>query len=499
VRISWLLRWLCAGLWIGFGFVPGAAKAHSEETTVRFTLLHLNDVYEIAPVGGEGGMARVAALRKRLVRNNPNTWMLLAGDLFSPSALGMARVHGERLAGKQIVAMMNAAGLDYMTFGNHEFDLSEPQFLQRLAESRFLWFSSNVVNAQGQPFPNVPAYRILEVANRNGKKIKVGFFGLTIPSNPKPYVRYLDVFQEADRQVRALRSQVDVLIAVTHQAFDDDRKLAEAYPQIDLIIGGHEHVRHAFEKGNLPPIYKADANARSAYLHYFAYDTAARKLKRASILRELTADTPEDPIVKKEVARWVDLAFDGFRKEGFQPERRVVVSNIALDGTEESVRSKATPLTRLITEGMLRATEGAELALLNSGAIRIDDTLLPGPITEYDIIRILPYGGKALLAEIDGALLQRVLDQGVANRGNGGFLQTAQVTPGSDGKGWRIAGAPLDLNRAYRVAIMDYLLTGNEQNLGYLRADAPGVKVLREGPDIRQATIQEFKRIFPAR
>lgn len=478
---------------------PHTSRAASEDANVRFTILHLNDVYEITPVGGEGGLARVATLHRRLRENNPNTFMVLAGDLFSPSALGTARVAGERLAGKQIVAIMNAVGLGYATFGNHEFDPTEEQFHQRLKESRFRWFSSNAMDAQGRPFPNVPAYRILEVANRKGRKIKIGLFGLTIPSNPKPYVRYLDVFQEAGKQVQWLRPQVDALMAITHLAFDDDRKLAETYPQIDLILGGHEHIHHAFEKGNLAPIYKADANARTVYLHYFVYDTSAKRLKRTSILRPVTSDTPEDPAVKQEVAKWVQAAFDGFRKDGFQPEERVTISAMALDGTEESVRSGETDLTRLIAEGMLQGTEGAELAVYNGGAIRIDDTLPPGPITQYDVIRILPFGGKVLLVEIQGSLLQKALDQGVANRGIGGYLQTAGVTREAGGPGWRIAGAPLDPDRAYRVAILDFLLTGREQNLEYLNRDAPGVKVLREGSDIRQTTIQQLQRLFPPR
>ena len=489
---------LLFALCIGLVLFPKTAFAQPEDATVRFTILHLNDVYEITPISGEGGMARVATLRKRLRHNNPNTWSVLAGDMFSPSALGTARVAGERLAGKQIVAMMNAVGLDYMTFGNHEFDLSEEQFHKRMAESRFQWFSSNVMNAQGASFPNVPTHRIIEVTNGKGKKIKVGLFGVTLPVNPKPYVRYLDVFETAKKEVEILRPQVDILIAMTHQAFDDDRKLSETFPQIDLIIGGHEHIHHAFEKGNLAPIYKADANARSAYIHYFAYNTATKKFKRNSILRKLSADIPEETAVKEQVEKWVNIAFDGFRKEGFQPNQHVATSTIALDGTEESVRDHSTALTKLIADGILKETEGAELAIYNSGSIRIDDTLLPGTISEYDVIRILPFGGKVLLAEIKGAFLQKILDQGVKNRGIGGYLQTANVMQDESGKGWIIAGTSLDPERRYRVAIVDFLLSGREQNLEFLRQDAPDVKVIREGIDIRQTTIRQFKREFPA-
>lgn len=108
---------------------------------VAITILQMNDIYELTPVSGgrEGGLARVATIRKDLLAENPHTMTVLAGDLLSPSALGTARVDGERLAGKQIVAAMNVLGLDYITFGNHEFDVRESGFLERLEKSRFTW------------------------------------------------------------------------------------------------------------------------------------------------------------------------------------------------------------------------------------------------------------------------------------------------------------------------------------------------------------------------
>jgi 5'-nucleotidase len=129
---------------------------------MTLTILQLNDIYELTPVSGgrEGGLARVATLRKELLAENPDTLTVLAGDLFSPSALGTAKVGGERLQGKQIVATMNRLGLDYATFGNHEFDIKEGAFLDRLKESRFTWISSNVFDKQRQRFPGVPENRV---------------------------------------------------------------------------------------------------------------------------------------------------------------------------------------------------------------------------------------------------------------------------------------------------------------------------------------------------
>ena len=121
---------------LAVGAGMASAPEQLADPVVHMTFVHLNDVYEITPVSGgtEGGLARVATLRKQLLAQNPNTLTVLAGDLFSPSALGTAKVNDERLAGQQTVAVMNAIGLDFMTFGNHEFDLNEEQFLQRLSE-----------------------------------------------------------------------------------------------------------------------------------------------------------------------------------------------------------------------------------------------------------------------------------------------------------------------------------------------------------------------------
>lgn len=102
---------------------------------------------------------------------------MLAGDLLSPSAVGTATVEGERLAGKQMIDVMNVLGLDYATFDNHEFDLNQEQLTRRLGESRFKWFSSNVTNASGQPLPNVPVNVVLTPGTTTARRCGSGCLG----------------------------------------------------------------------------------------------------------------------------------------------------------------------------------------------------------------------------------------------------------------------------------------------------------------------------------
>ena len=472
---------------------------------VRITVLQLNDIYEITPVegGARGGLARVATLRKRLLEDNPNTYTILGGDAFSPSALGTAKVNGERLAGQQMVAVMNAVGFDYATFGNHEFDLSEAQFLKRLQESEFQWISSNVTDAAGKPFPNVPRSQILTVRDaESGKRVRVGLLGLTIDSNKVDYVRYQDPFETAKAIVQELMQQrPDFIIAMTHLTIDEDRQLAAAVPEIDLILGGHEHEniqQWRLEEPGVPscpaassgtPIFKADANARTVYVYDLIYNTGTDCLQVRPRLEPITAAIPDDPATAKVVDEWVERGFQGFRDNGFQPEAVVATTTETLDGLESSVRNQPTNLTDLIAQAMLAEVEGAQLALFNGGMIRIDDHLPPGKLSQYDIIRIMPFGGTILSVEMPGELLQRALNQGLANRGGGGYLQTANVSQNETGN-WLIQGKPLAVDAMYRVAINDFLVSGQEQGLGFFSLDAPGVKKLGEAGDIRFAVIR---------
>src|SRR3954470_24168903 len=135
-----------------------------------FTILHFNDVYEITPVeaGKSGGLARVARFRAELKAKDPTLLTTLGGDYVAPSALGTARVDGEPLRGKQMIAVLNLVGVDWATFGNHEFDIPEAALRARLAESTFRLVSSNVTDANGALFPNTVGSAVVPIQTPGG-------------------------------------------------------------------------------------------------------------------------------------------------------------------------------------------------------------------------------------------------------------------------------------------------------------------------------------------
>ena len=199
-------------------------------------------------------------------------------------------------------------------------------------------------------------------------------------------------------------------------------------------------------------------------------------------------------LVDQLAKQWTKTAFDAFRADGFAPETLVVTLTDSLDGREATVRNREGKLTQIIANAVRREAK-ADVGIFNGGSVRIDDVLLPGPITEYDIIRILPFGGKVVKATFDGAFLAKVLDQGLGNQGVGGFLHTSDGTTRTSA-GWLINGQPLDPARRYTVGTSDFLLTGGEINLGYLTRTNPAVHDTQDLRDVRMAVIDELKRRY---
>jgi 5'-nucleotidase len=242
-----------------------AVQAQQPAARAVVTIAHFNDVYEIGPVEGgkSGGLARVATVLTQLRRSSAPLLVTLGGDYVSPSALGTARVNGESLAGKQMVDVLNATGLQWATLGNHEFDISEAAFTARMAESKFKVVVSNVTDAQGRLFANTMTSAIVPVT-ASGRIIRLGIIGLVVDSNQKPWVKYLPPVESAKTAIASLTGKVDATIALTHLSLAGDADLAVAVPEIDLILGGHEHENWVLRRGaHFTPIIKADANVRS--------------------------------------------------------------------------------------------------------------------------------------------------------------------------------------------------------------------------------------------
>ena len=476
----------------------------ADDGQIEIAIVQINDVYEIAGVNGgtQGHLARVAHYYDEIKKQYANTMLVMAGDFLNPSLINTMKYQGERVRGKQMIETLNAMQLDYTAFGNHEFDLDIEDLQKRMDESTFEWIATNLGQKCGdQTYPfykNVNGLkhffpRIIErsFTDEDGTTATVGIFSATINSNPREYVHYFNADSCADLAIEELKP-VDALIGLTHLAIDEDIALAKRQPAIHLIMGGHEHDNMIHQIGNVR-ITKADANAKTLYLHVLRINKLNQHVDVESTLVDVNEAMPKDPTVDAVVQKWNTILEENIGTVIDDPYQIVYNAEEPLDARETTIRHKQSNLGSLITSAMLASSQkGATAAIVNSGSIRLDDQL-QGEITGIDIFRILPFGGSILDVEIKGSLLKEVLEFGSNSKGNGAFLQVGQLNKNDDT--WTIDGQAIADDMNYNIAISDFLLLGYD--IPFLKVDNPGV-VSVDRPedaddiryDIRSAIIQ---------
>ncbi len=467
------------------------------------TIMQLNDVYEISPMnnGKVAGLARVATLRNQLLAENNNTISLLAGDFLSPSIIGTMKVDGKRVGGEHMIETLNALGLDYATFGNHEFDLKEKVLQSRLDESKFKWTSANTFHqtdsgvfnftSQGK---DIPKYIIHEIKNENGKIFKLGIISITLAFNKQEYIKYEEIFTSFGEVYNTIQNKCDAVIAMTHLNIADDIKLAEQFPDLLMILGGHEHVNIKHEIGNVL-ITKADANAKTVYVHKLVFNN--KKVNIASDLVDITDAIAEDAKVKVVVDKWELLVNSNMSSLGYEPDMEIYKTDEELNVLESDIRNGATNFTQLVMKAFEYGYPKADAHLVNSGSIRLDD-VLTGSIYQYDILKSFPYGGSLVLVELTGETLQKTLEISTTiNKNTGGYLQTGKIS--FENEVWKVASVAIIPSKKYKVLLPSFLAAGYESNLGFL-GDAPSSKLETLGPnkvknDIRNIVIDYLKNL----
>ena len=483
----------------------------SDDNKITLTFVQVNDVYEIAPLenGNAGGMARVASVKKKYRANNPNTFLVMAGDFLSPSVYNSLQHEGKRIRGRQMVEAMDAAETDLVVFGNHEFDISENELQSRLNESQFLWVSTNTFHIKGDvvsPFKKIKAngsetvqpYYLMKVRDADGTTATVGVIGVTIPFNKATYVSYTDPLATAEKMYNKIKDSCDAIVAITHQSIADDILLARKLPGLAMIMGGHEHDQR-FEKEGKVLITKAHANAKSAYILNLEIDKSTRKSKVTSSLERINADIPFDPRTDSVVKKWTSIAENSYAQLGFDARKIIRTAGDPLEGREGEVRTHPTNLSRIIVSGMEAAAPQSDIAIVNAGSIRVDD-ILQMPVSEYDILRTLPFGGGIVEVDMKGSLLLQILEAGRKNIGIGGFLHYSSSVnyDAAAAVSWTLKGLAISNDKTYRVALTDFLLTGGEANMAFLKSDNPAIVHVYQTPkeisdsrsDIRLAVVR---------
>lgn len=430
---------------------------------VDIALFAFNDVYELKPIGHYGGLARVKTYKNVVEDEFPNAVIsILPGDFYSPSALGTATwadpSSGEKraLRGRQMVDVLNHVGIDVATFGNHEFDIPADDFLARVKESQFPYVATNVLSnregSKGEMFDNTVSSMFIE-----RKGVTFAFLGVVIDANKglatgeeyadiKSFADSVPLVQQEIASWRARGQAWDVLVAVTHLNLEDDMKLVEAVPEIDISLGGHEHQNWYINRGEGRPVFiaKADCNVRTVFTHrlHFArskavagdrFGTAAQNPGALTLKSELyTIDDflVGDSAVAAVVDKWWNIAKEAFAASGLDIDKPMAKATEDLDARDVVTRYQSpSPFTAFLAEAYYAATvdeapAGATplFAIYPAGSIRIDDYLRTGVLTEYDVLRVVPFGGKLNLLKTSGARIKAALAHALSMPGNGSWL-----------------------------------------------------------------------------
>src|SRR5262252_3054491 len=358
MRRSWAGFAIAVVIAAAFAACAGLGGRGLDADLVHVTLLQINDHYVLEPVDGgrRGGMARLATLVRDLKRENPNTVFALAGDTLSPS------VESALMRGAQMVAALNAVGLDFATFGNHEFDFGPEVLLERIKESKFRWLSANVIDRRsGQPFGGASTDVLLTLGGA-----RVGLFGLTTTqtaqtSRPGPDVAFGQPVTVAKDVAARLRAQgANIVVAVTHVTMAEDKAIASA-ADVDVILGGHEHEPLVAEEGKTL-ITKAGSDARYLVQVDVWLTRDGRLVERSWRFREVSRRIEPDAAVEalvRDYARRLDRKLDMV----------VGKSKVPLEARSATLRTEETNLGDFVADA-LRERLGTDVAVINGGAIR---------------------------------------------------------------------------------------------------------------------------------
>jgi 2',3'-cyclic-nucleotide 2'-phosphodiesterase (5'-nucleotidase family) len=397
-------------------------------------MLLVNDVYVTDTLrDGTGGLARVAWLRDSIERaTRSRVLFVLAGDVLSPSVLG------KWYGGAQMVDGFNAARLDVATLGNHEFDNSRANLVARLGESNFRWLSGNCGEATGAPFPGVKGWDTLRLSG-----VKVGMIGTTVVRDYAPYVKCSNPDAATTALVDTVTAQgAQLVVGLTHRFIFEDSATLVNEPRLHAILGGHEHDGQRREhEGRL--LVKAVSNARTAVLVTFTGEGSGNTMRwrvRDQVF-EIGPALGTDPVTQAVVQRWRDTLtrrIGADRVLGIAPEPINAI---------DSVSKRESRFGNLVTDAMRLGTN-ADVAMINSGALRFDDIMAAGPITKHMIEGVFLFADetRAVTFPLTGARLREVLETGVRQGGLGGgaYPQVSGVRFQIDARrpsGSRVVGA----------------------------------------------------------
>ncbi len=495
----------------------GAPAAFAEETNCFFgdkadvTILYTNDVHTyIDNKSPKPTYAAIAALKKSIEDTGRDVLLVDAGDHIQGTA------YGSMDDGATIIELMNEAGYDLATPGNHEFDYGMARAKAVLREADFPYVSCNWVDLR-TGFNVLPSVKFFLVGGR-----KIAFVGVTTPetftkSTPAYFMndaqtKYIyDILGGEDGQklYDAVQKAIDkaefwgadTIIGLGHLGVDPSSS-----PWTSEEVIAHTHGFTAFIDGHSHTVMAnkqvTDASGKAVTLtqtgSYFKNIGKMTVGADGTITTELI-DTYEglDAAVAATASNWISAVDDMLGEEIAVGDTKFYINDPATG--KRRIRSGETNLGDFVADGIYTYFNEIEelhcdVAIMNGGGIRTD--VEAGPWSFKTCKTVSPFGNVACLMSVTGQQIQDALEFGARFAGaegkeNGGFLQVAgarytihpmipNTVQTNDKNVWTGSAAtprvsnveiydkttgtykPLDPNATYALAGMNYTL----RNLG---------------------------------
>jgi len=340
------------------------------ENDAEIVILCTNDMH-----GSIDNFAKLSAYYKKMKAENPNTFLFSDGDLFSGNPL--VDQYPDR--GYPIVDIMNKVGYCLSSLGNHEFDYGQDVLNRRIEQAEFPVICANIGFGENAALKHVEPYQIFDIDKITMavlSLIEVGSEG--IPStHPKNVVELsFDSPQKTVEKYSSLRKN-NVFILLSHLGIDRDVDIAEKYPEIDVILGGHSHTKISKEMIK-NGVLITQAGDKLNYVGETRISIKQGKIVgKTNKLIDLNKLTDEDPEVKNLIADY----------KAADPGNKVI-------GQAVSKISGKQKLGALMTDALTEMLE-LDIAFQNTGGVRVKN-IPKGDITKNMVYTLDPFGNDVV-------------------------------------------------------------------------------------------------------
>ena len=408
--------------------LSGCSSFDSKMETHTITLIGTSDLqgrlepdkqeYEVNGSREEivgGGISRIASVLKQAEMENP------LGTIIASNGDDLMGRYFHTFRGEAIYSLLDKSGYQLYAPGNHEFDRGPEVFAHALNYAKFDMICSDLA-IDGTPLEGRCApFRIIRLQGA-----KIGVFSLmtedlhliTSPGNVK--LKAPNSITAAE-MVKLLREKdCDIVIALTHIGLDQDRKIAQKVPGIDVIFGGHSH------RSNKELIRVGDTlvfNGGEQGSYVVRIDLPLDRMNRIKKSEVKYQRIPVIDPIKEEGS--VQALLEHYK--GQLPATVVLgKTTVEWDLTEEALRQNESNVADLIND-LLQNKFHVEAVLNNAGAFRGKKVYPPGDITDTMLHEIDEFENNAYILEIEGKYLREILEHSASLYGKGGLMQVSGI------------------------------------------------------------------------